>query len=111
MHLIYSKEYVGQTSGTLQKRFGDVLSKEANALASKLKEQVAAREAAVKQAHDLLTIKAEEIKALNKQLHNGDVQIHDLQGEIEGNFSTLQDYTKLLDSQAQQLTDVVGCSS
>ncbi len=84
---------------------------QANALANKLKEQVAAREAAVKQAHDLLTSKDEEIKALNKQLQDGDVQLHDLQGEIETNFSTLQDYTKLLDSQAQQLTEVLSSSS
>ena len=84
---------------------------QANALAAKLKEQVAAREASVKQAHDLLTTKAEEIKALNQQLQDGDVQIHDLQDEITDNFTTLQDYTKLLDAQASQLSDVLASST
>ena len=84
---------------------------QANALANKLKEQVAAREAAVKQAHDLLTSKADEVKALNKQLQDGDAQLHDLRGEIESNFSALTDYTKLLDAQAQQLSDVLSSSS
>lgn len=84
---------------------------QANALAAKLKDQIAAREAAAKQAHDLLTSKAEEIKALNQQLQAGDVQIHDLQDEIQNNFSTLQDYTKLLDAQASQLGDVLSSTT
>lgn len=89
-------------AGTLQ---------QANAMAAKLKEQVAAREAAVKQAHDLLTAKANEIKALNEQLENGDAELKDLHAEITGNFTTLQDYTKLLDTQHQQLSDVLSSAS
>lgn len=84
---------------------------QANQLAAKLKEQVAAREASVKQAHDLLHAKADEIKALNDQLQSGDVELKDMQSEITTNFSTLQELGGLLDSQHEQLNAVLTASS
>jgi len=85
--------------------------KQANDLAAKLKEQVAAREAQIKQMHDLLTTKATEIEQYNKMLQDGDAELGDLQEEITSNHSTLLDYGKLLDAQQAQLNEVLSSSS
>lgn len=85
--------------------------KQATDLAAKLKDQVAAREGAIKQAHDLLTKKAEEIEALHKQVQDGDAELHDLQDTISGHSASISEYASLLDAQQQQLQDVLAASS
>ena len=82
--------------------------KQATDLAQKLKDQVAAREGAIKQAHDLLTQKAAEIEALHKQVQDGDSELSELQDTIGSHAATATEYAKLLDAQQKQLEDVLA---